>query len=398
VTRRTTSLLALVGVLSMLLAAAPASDAARRKAPFGFFGAVVDGPAAGFSDLDRQGQFALMARSGVESIRRAFSWALIEPAPGVLQWESSDRIVRSAAIHGLELLPVVIDSPEWASSRPPGGARPYHVYGPKDPRTYGRFIRRLIGRYGPGGEFWRLNPDVPRRPLRQWQIWNEPSADYFWATPNYRRTYVRLLKVAYRAVHRADRGARVVMAGLTSFLQQTGRRTTSWQDLRGLYRNGAGRYYDVLALHPFSLTLDGVIGTIEFNRRVMRRYGDARKPVYLTEMTWPAARGRLPSSALLGFEVGAGQQRRLLAAAYRRLLRQRKLRVRRAYWYSWATTYDPSANFIGRPSFEFSGLVKADLGGPVPTYTRTRALSAYAGVARRYEGCRKSDSARRCRG
>jgi polysaccharide biosynthesis protein PslG len=397
VTRRSTTLLTLVGVLSVLLAAAAASDAARRKAPFGFFGAVVDGPAAALPDLERAGQLRLMARSGVESIRRTFSWVQIEPAPGAFQWESSDQVVRSAAIHGLELLPVVIYSPEWASSRPPDGARPFWLYGPRDPQTYADFLGRLVARYGPKGEFWRLNPDLPRRPVRQWQIWNEPSADYFWATPNYRRSYVRLLKFAYRAVHHADRGAAVVMGGLTSFLQQSGRRTTSWQDLRGFYRNGARRYFDAVALHPFSLRLDGVIKTIEFNRRVMRRYRDARKPVYLTEMTWPAARGRLTSSELLGFEVTAGQQRRLLAAAYRRLLRERKLRVRRAYWYSWATTYDANANFEGRPSFEFSGLVKATPGGLGATYTRTRALSAYANVARRYEGCRKSDSARRCR-
>jgi hypothetical protein len=371
----------------VLLAAAPAD--AKRRAPFGFFGTSLDGLIS-VSDLDRSNQGQLMVRSGVESIRVNFAWDAAQPTSGPPRFGGTDATVRFAAQHGLSVLPLVMYTPRWASSNP--SAPNYMLYAPTDPNTYGAFLTALIRRYGPTGTFWAENPGLPRIPIRDWQIWNEPAFRYFWATPDYPRSYPRLLKVAYRAVHAADRHARVVMAGLASF-NTTG---ASWTDLKRFYRHGVRRYYDVLAIHPFSWNLNRVIRTIQLNRKVQRRYHDSRKPIYLTELSWPASKGRIPPSLYLGFEVTPRRQRRLLAAAYARLIRDRRLHVRRAFWYTWASTYSPVSCEGTAVSFQYSGLLRRTC-GPGTSFSSTRLLSTYARTARRYEGCRKGSSARSCR-
>jgi hypothetical protein len=385
--RRQTIVLFLAALATLLAAAAPA-DAAKRKVPFGFFGTVF-----GVSPQNvRDGQFALMAQNGVESVRVGAYWHTMEPQRGVYNFAEFDSTVRAAAVHGLDPLTTVFSTPGWASPR--ADQSNYNWYAPRDYNDYANFLRALIGRYGPNGTFWAENPTIPKRPLRTWQVWNEPAASYFWATPNYRKTYPRLLRVAYRAVHAADPGATVVTAGLASLRRPNGKINLTWNDLKTFYRNGARRSFDALAIHPFTKTVGRVVESIKRHRRVMRSNGEGRKPIYLTELSWPASKGRIPRSRLIGIEVRGAKQRRLLAAAYKRLIRDRGLRVRRAYWYNWATTYSSTPCAGESLSFQFAGLMRTDC--RQSTFSPTPLLSAYARTARRYQGCAKSADARRC--
>ena len=109
------------------------------------------------------------------------------------------------------------------------------------------------------------------------------------------------------------------MAGLASFLSgASGETSTNWEDLGAFYRNGVRGYFDVAAVHAFSYQVKDVIRTVAKFRAVMRRNGDRRKPIYATEVSWPALNPLLPSSRHLGFEVSHRGQRERLAAAYRR--------------------------------------------------------------------------------
>ncbi len=136
---------------------------------------------------------------------------------------------------------------------------------------------------------------------------------------------------------------------------------------------------------------------MEIIRRVraqMRKNGDRRKPIILTEMTWPAAKGKVPRRALLPFSTTTRGQKARLKAAYAKVISQRRrLGVTQAYWYTWATQYDRRSP-ASVQAFRYSGLTRLRGGrfSPMPI------LRTYAGVARRYEGCRKSANARRCRG
>jgi hypothetical protein len=109
-----------LGLVLAVGAAGPA-QAARRSVPFGFFATVLDPPYGDpglVSNSALDAQMALMARSGVETLRVTFGWGGIEPAPGDYNYTYPDRIVAAAARHGISLLPDLISTPVWASSRP----------------------------------------------------------------------------------------------------------------------------------------------------------------------------------------------------------------------------------------------------------------------------------------
>src|SRR2546429_540736 len=88
----------------------------------------------------------------------------------------SARKTHSPACTRIPLLPFGLSAPAWARGDASSGASP-----PRDPADYVASLRALVARYGPAGSFWSENPSVPRRPLRTWQIWNEPQLRYQWA-------------------------------------------------------------------------------------------------------------------------------------------------------------------------------------------------------------------------
>jgi hypothetical protein len=392
---RTTLLLTMAALVVAAIAASPA-DAAKRKVPYGFFGTVmsnemVDPARVSQAALDKQ--MALMARSGVESVRMVFSWPDIETADGVYDWSIVDRTVATASRHGILVLPNAVTVPRWASSRP--GAPFWWRYEPRDPQLFADFMRDAVLRYGPRGSFWTANPGLQKVPIREWQLFNEQMADFFWATRPWPRSYTKVLKAAYRAIHRADRGATVVAGSLVAVSG-----TSQWASMRQLYKAGAKRYFDAIAIHPFTNnegslagTIDNMLQIIKKVRAVMRRNRDARKQIMLTELTWPAAIGKVPRANLLGLETTPKGQVARLKAAYKALVKQRrKLRLIRAFWFSWATPYNANSQ-SGDVSYRFAGLTKFSRGRfrPMPI------LRTYAKTARKYEGCRKTSNARRCR-
>src|SRR3954447_10487121 len=224
-----------LAVLLCLLLPATAS-AAPRNVPQGWLGVVADGPmtAPGFP----QPEWDLLAGSGAEAVRTAFYWRDIQPAgPAGADFSRTDPVVLAAAQRGLSVLPVVQGTPVWAAQNPGDLASP-----PKDPKDLAQILTALVTRYGPKGSFWSLHPELPPRPVRDWQIWNEPNLTRYWNVAPWAPPYVTLLKAAHAALKAADPGSRTVLAGLPN---------ESWLALRELYEQGAGGAFDVVALHPY---------------------------------------------------------------------------------------------------------------------------------------------------
>lgn len=390
---------ALAAVL-VLSAAYATPSYARRHVPFGLFGAVVDGPLLSASSTQLDSQMGLMARSGVESVRTMLSWADAEPWPGVYNWGPSDRMVLLAARHGLAVLPIVIYSPQWASARPLAkdrhGYAAYFYYGPRRTSYYTDFLRALIARYGPHGSLWRAFPTLAR-PIREWQIWNEPAADFFWKSRPWATTYTRLLRASHSAVHRADPHARVVLGGLAGL-----NNATPWGEMSTIYRHGGRGAFDVAAVHPFSddrrgarQSVNRVLAIVSRVRSEMRRHGDRRKPIWLTELSWTAALHRIPRSQYLGLENTARGQAQRLAAMYSRIARDHPFGIQRAYWYTWSSYYVPRSVDGFATSFQYAGLTRGSISGR--SFHVMPLLATYRRTAARYEGCRKTSDARRCR-
>ena len=146
-------------------------------------------------------------------------------------------------------------------------------------------------------------------PIRTWQMWNEPNHAGVWSQQPYARSYVRTLRAAARGVRVADPGATIVLAGLVN---------RSWLALRQLYKAGARGYFDAVAIHPYTLEPKNVLRLVELARKELREHGDGRLPIWITELSWPAARtrsARRKISRTFGFEVTpAGQAIRLRRA------------------------------------------------------------------------------------
>jgi hypothetical protein len=356
-----------------LLAPAPAS-AARRLVPQGWLGVVADGPLTAPA-FPAAREWDRLASSGAESVRTAFYWRDIQPAgPADADFSSTDPVVLAAAQRGLPVLPVLQGTPAWAALHPGDPASP-----PVDPGSFGRLMTTMVTRYGPNGSFWSEHPDLPSRPVRDWQIWNEPNLTRYWNVAPWAPTYVSLLKAAHAALKAADPGSRTVLAGLPN---------ESWLALRAIYAEGAHGSFDVVALHPYTGKPANVVKLVRYARREMRPRGDVHMPVWVTELSWPAAVGKTDTTA--GFETTeSGQAARLAAGVALLAGERRRLRIGRVYWYTWL-----SAERSTSSSFDYSGLRRLR-GGRLVT---TPALGAFTRVARRLEGCAKrSGDAMRCR-
>jgi hypothetical protein len=328
--------------------------------PRDFFGVVYDGGVTTAPAASQEGQFARMRHTGVETARVVFSWADAQPNQGQPpSFAATDALVARAARNDIDLLPIVIYAPPWAREDPSNGASP-----PRDAADYAAFLRALVTRYGPAGSFWIENPALPKRPLRTWQIWNEPQLRYQWADSDWQPSYGRLLRAAHDTLKQADPGCTVVLAGATNF---------AWTALASLYDKGAIKSaFDVAALHPYTGSARRVLTAVKLFRAVLRRHGDGRRPVWITELAWPASKGRAtPPSGLKTIVTTAHGMSQRLVRGYTLLAQTHA--VQRAYWYTWASGYRRSDGI-----FDFTGLERYD----GSQFRATRALRAYRQVVR----------------
>ncbi|MGI8632503.1 MAG: hypothetical protein ACR2NA_08160 [Solirubrobacterales bacterium] len=348
-------------VLALIVVAAPA----QARVPANFFGTVVDGPALTDPRVDVASELALIRSSGLRSIRTSFNWSMMQP---YRRWSEvppshraayvrdgsvpllaaqTDLIVGAAAQRGLTVLPVVLTTPSWAARRPAFESPP------RNRGDYGRFLAQLVRRYGSDGRFWREHPELPRRPIRHWQLWNEPHFRSFFNVHPFARDYARLLRTGAAAVHRTDPRAKVVLAGLAD---------RSWDHLDAIYRQPRTRQaFDIVAVHPFTDKPSNVERGLRRVRRVMRRHGDSRKPLWVTELSWTSGKGQINPGAMRGWEQTEEGQARRLTQAYTRLGRasvRARLRLQRVYWYTWMSP-------DGRPTatFDWAGLRTVDDAG-----------------------------------
>jgi hypothetical protein len=370
----------LVSCLAAAVLAAVASPAAARSVPKGFYGAVYDGAVTNAAPAVQDAQFARMAQAGVESARAVFSWSDAQPTEGgPIDFTKTDQLVALAAQHGLSLLPVVIYTPEWARLDLSTAASP-----PEHDSDYTAYLAALVQRYGSAGTFWQEHPELPRAPITYWQIWNEPHLRLYWNAPHWQKGYGALLRASHAALRAADPRAHTVLAGLTG---------ASWTALSSLYKLGKAKgAFDVAALQTYTGTADHLLHAVHLFRGVLASHGAARMPLWLTEMGWPAAKGRMkvPSFQKTIVTTNSGMAKRL-TAGYKLLAhvrRQRNVRVSRIYWYSWATPYTRSRQ-AGTGIFRYAGLFRYRNG----SFTTLPAFTAYERSARAHEGCVKTATA-----
>jgi hypothetical protein len=343
-----------LAILLALAVAAPAGAAVPRE----WLGVMVDGPVIEGGD-QYAGEWPLMARSGVAGARIGFYWTQGQRlGPGAVDFAPYDAPVLAAARQRIRVLPVVFSTPRWARTNPDDPASP-----PRDPADYASFLTALVQRYGPRGSLWAEHPEVRPRPIRAWQIWNEPNLRGYWSEQPFAERYVALLRAARAALKAADPGGRAVLAGLPN----------GWDALRQIYRAGGRDGFDVAAIHPYTARPTSVPRFLRETRRVMRRFGDRRKPLWVTELSWPAAKGRMVDP--IGISTDERGQARRLARGLSELARHRRsLRIGRVFWYTWMSAESTQSVFA------WCGLRRLREDG---TLVSARSLRAYRQTAAR---------------
>jgi hypothetical protein len=366
-------LLAVLAALAVVLAVAPAGATAR-TVPQGFFGVMYDHGIEKGPDEAQETAWDQMASSGVETVRTVFDWSEAQPRGRGTEFDfvPTDAVVRRAALRNLDVLPVVMYSPKWARAY-----RNRFTSPPKNKNDYVTYLAALVERYGPDGTFWTEHPEIPKHPLRQWQIWNEPHLPAYWDAPErgpygYAKNYPLMLRASYNIVKSLDPGAKIVMAGITQ---------RAWEEIEVLYRHGIKRYFDVAALQIFPQTVRRSIKATALYRAALNRRGDRRKPIYITEITWPASKGKTDPIKFQRQETSRGMARKLGQMYSKRVGRRRALGVGKVFWYTWSSPYGR-----GGSNFHYTGPLRWDNN----VFTPQPALSVYQRSARRFEGCTKT--------
>ncbi|MCB0828775.1 MAG: hypothetical protein KDB62_08215 [Solirubrobacterales bacterium] len=311
----------LLGLLIILVGGrVPAAGAADESGPSPFFGILAQQPMS-------EDDFDTMAWGRLGSYRATIKWESVDRnGDGDMDWGAVDSLVRETAERGIELLPVFYDTPSWLA----GNRRRLPIFNGYARYHWKTLLREAVDRYGTDGTFWREHAELPERPIRYWQVWNEPNIKY-WAKPVSVPKYARLLGISARVIRNADPNAKVVTAGLYS-RPRNGAGIRARKFIERLYRQpGFRRSFDIAAIHPYAGTTRKSVRRTFPIREVMDRFGQTGKRLMVTELGWG-------SDASTSFGTGSLEaQAEQLTSAYRAYLRHRReLRLKAVYWFSWS--------------------------------------------------------------
>ena len=206
----------------------------------------------------------LVGKLGIKFIRYTMYWNTIESTAKPKAYDKTqlkmwDKTVKLAKKHGVELLVVVHAGPpgvNWDNR--------YDSY-----KRFAGFMGDMAARY----------PSV-----RYWELWNEMNVaftDLFGSGKEGEqgfkggKDYAAMLKLAYPAIRKSNPKAFVVMGGFA----------WDWREfLQGIYEAGGKDYFDVMNIHSYGMPVDwGFLTHGYIARHMMRRYGDASKPLWITE-------------------------------------------------------------------------------------------------------------------
>ncbi len=239
--------------------------------------------------------------AGIAWIKQQFSWEEIEPQPGELAWDKTDRIVELAERFEMQIIARLDRTPAWAR---PDGLFP--TCPPDDLLDYGDFVHAFVRRYS--GR------------VRYIQVWNEPNLAAEWCfQPVDAAAYTRLLEVAYRRAKEADPQVVILSAPLAINREDVSLRgnMSDLVFLEQMYQAGAGDYFDILSANGFGMGFPPEdppdpdvlnLRRIELQRKVMERYGDRGKAVWINEYGWNAPPEDFPPELLDWARVTEAEQ------------------------------------------------------------------------------------------
>lgn len=244
------------------------------------------------------------------------TWARLNPAFGVYDWEPLDRAVDNARVAGATEVQYVFGvTPAWAASRP--NEKGFYGSGsasaPASIEYFTTFAAALADRY--------------RGRITSYEIWNEASLKIFFTGTA--KQLANMTIQGSRTIKSVDPAA-VVVSSSTTFGVFT-RRPGFWKDFAKRLRK-AHWPIDAVNIHPYSKKPDYLakrVSTIVKARAFYRRYG-FRGPIWDTEVNYGDRRNMFGGWKQIAYtgDISAGMVARTYVDAMR-------LRVPRVFWYGW---------------------------------------------------------------
>jgi hypothetical protein len=323
-----------LATFAVVVAAALGATPSASAVPANFWGVVPQAPPS-VEQLQR------LKAGGVDSMRIPISWSSVQPVKGgVWNWSDADALIKTAAAAQLNILPFLSSAPVWAVpiDRRFGSSAFLPVRTGSQRSGWKRFVTQAVLRYGPNGTFWSENPSLPRKPIRVWQIWNEPNFKYFVARPN-PAEYGKLVTLSNAAIKAVDPGARIVLGGLfarpieATFHKNPPQAYFAADFLAQMYAStpGVKAKFQGYALHPYTGSWKNLSSRIEEVRRVLKLNHDAGKALYITELGWSSE----PPQPHNSFAKGVAGQARELKGAFRLFVaKQRLWHLQQVDWFS----------------------------------------------------------------
>ncbi len=230
----------------------------------------------------REGILSLMRVAGIGSVRCDLDWAA---------WEKDNAYPRFAAVldaaerEGVTVLPILGGSS-------PRRVLPFEEHQDEFLAAFRPYVADVMRRFGPR--------------LPAFEVWNEPNLPGWWNLPN-PTNYLAVLKAAHDEIKAANPDALVCLGGVSD---------VGLGYIRALYELGAAPYFDVVCCHPYTIPLapEGALDAkIESLRALMAEFGDAEKPIWITEVGFPTHKngvGTVETQVLLsGLRIARPEQR-----------------------------------------------------------------------------------------
>lgn len=253
--------------------------------------------------IPNERELRMMEWAGIRWCRMDYLWEIIEPEKGKFSWSLFDQVFDNAKKHAVYPLPILCYNSPWGSRRSSNerGVVP-------DLENWLPYVRESVKRYG--------------KFVKYWEVWNEPNIGFWTGTLE---EYAELLKATYKAIKEVDKTAQVVMGGTAG---------TDLRFIEELYKRQVP--FDIVNIHPYGYPQppeNYLEGAINACRELMRKYGDARKPIWITEFGWPNHIG--PSG------VDIFTQANYIVRAYIIAL---GAGVEKIFWYDYQNGPDPYYN------------------------------------------------------
>ena len=312
--RRVARLVTLAAIAAVMIPAATATA----KGDAGLFGVNYTFQKVRAKDLSKLDQ------GHVKTVRWMLFWPQVERSKGNFDWSIPDSVIGDLARRHVRVLPVLYGSPRFvakSTNTPPIGSKAAR-------QAWQDFLHEAVKRYGHGGTYWADHAGKPAMVPQAWQVWNEPNLkSHFEPRPSPKR-YGRLLKISHSAINGQDSKAKVLFAGMPGYSNDI----NAWRFLDRVYHTKkVSRAFDIAALHPYSANLHQMKGEVKRFRKVMRKHGDRRKPLWITEIGWGSAH---PDR--FGLSKGKKGQKRMLKGSFRVLKQKRSAwHIGRVLWYDF---------------------------------------------------------------